>query len=86
MNARSISRNSPVQKKQTKKNRRVKEAAKKVSPRRKQPLTRIERDTMGELHVPSRAYYGVQTARAIENFPISGLRFPRLVSAAPPHA
>ncbi len=39
--------------------------------------TRIERDTMGELAVPAHAYYGVQTARAIENFPISGLRFPR---------
>ena len=33
--------------------------------------TRIERDTMGELAVPADAYYGVQTARAIENFPIS---------------
>jgi fumarate hydratase class II len=39
--------------------------------------TRIERDTMGELAVPADAYYGVQTARAIENFPISPLRFPR---------
>ncbi len=39
--------------------------------------TRMERDTMGELAVPSNAYYGVQTARAIENFPISSLRFPR---------
>ena len=39
--------------------------------------TRIERDTMGELRVPAQAYYGVQTARAIENFPVSGLRFPR---------
>ncbi len=39
--------------------------------------TRIERDTMGELAVPTDAYYGVQTARAIENFPISSLRFPR---------
>ncbi len=39
--------------------------------------TRIERDTMGELAVPADAYYGVQTARAIENFPISALRFPR---------
>lgn len=38
---------------------------------------RIERDTMGELPVPANAYYGVQTARAIQNFPISGLRFPR---------
>ncbi|MGH7260127.1 MAG: aspartate ammonia-lyase, partial [Nitrospiraceae bacterium] len=39
--------------------------------------TRTERDTMGELAVPADAYYGVQTARAIENFPISDLRFPR---------
>lgn len=39
--------------------------------------TRIERDTMGPLEVPVTAYYGVQTARAIENFPISGIRFPR---------
>jgi fumarate hydratase class II len=39
--------------------------------------TRMERDTMGELAVPADAYYGVQTARAIENFPISPLRFPR---------
>src|SRR5690242_5349620 len=39
--------------------------------------TRIERDTMGELAVPANAYYGVQTARAIENFPISSLRMPR---------
>ena len=39
--------------------------------------TRLERDTMGELAVPASAYYGVQTARAIENFPISDLRFPR---------
>ena len=29
--------------------------------------TRMERDTMGELPVPSNAYYGVQTARAIES-------------------
>jgi fumarate hydratase, class II len=39
--------------------------------------TRIERDSMGELAVPAEAYYGVQTARALENFPISDLRFPR---------
>jgi len=35
---------------------------------------RTERDPLGELNVPSDAYYGVQTARAVENFPISGLR------------
>jgi aspartate ammonia-lyase len=36
--------------------------------------TRIERDTMGEVAVPADALYGAQTARALENFPISGLR------------
>lgn len=40
-------------------------------------LTRTERDTLGELPVPAQAYYGIQTARAIENFPISGQRLPR---------
>ncbi len=39
--------------------------------------TRVERDSMGELRVPVSAYYGVQTMRAEENFPISDLRFPR---------
>ena len=43
---------------------------------------RIERDTMGELAVPADAYYGVQTARAIENFPISSLRMPRSIIRA----
>jgi fumarate hydratase, class II len=38
---------------------------------------RIESDSMGEMPVPAGAYYGAQTARAVENFPISGLRFPR---------
>ena len=43
---------------------------------------RTERDPLGELQVPARAYYGVQTARAVENFPISGLRAaPDLVTA-----
>src|SRR4051812_31534145 len=37
---------------------------------------RTERDPLGELNVPSDAYYGVQTARAVQNFPISGLRAP----------
>src|SRR2546427_5483413 len=37
---------------------------------------RIERDPLGELKVPADAYYGIQTARAVENFPISGLRAP----------
>jgi len=34
---------------------------------------RIERDSLGEKQVPAGAYYGVQTARAVENFPISGV-------------
>src|ERR1051325_9439953 len=38
---------------------------------------RIEKDTMGEMRVPAAALYGAQTQRAIENFPISGRRFPR---------
>lgn len=36
---------------------------------------RLEKDTMGEIKVPREAYYAAQTQRAIENFPISGLRF-----------
>lgn len=39
---------------------------------------RIEKDLLGEVAIPMEAYYGVNTARAIENFPISGLRFPRI--------
>src|SRR6476660_5840647 len=38
--------------------------------------TRVERDPLGELRVPADAYYGVQTQRAVENFPISGLKAP----------
>ncbi|MCZ6765597.1 MAG: class II fumarate hydratase [bacterium] len=38
---------------------------------------RTEKDSLGEMKVPADAYYGAQTARAVENFPISGLRFPR---------
>jgi fumarate hydratase class II len=38
---------------------------------------RIEKDSMGEMRVPGDALYGAQTQRAVENFPISNLRFPR---------
>ena len=38
---------------------------------------RIERDSMGEMHVPANALYGASTARAVENFPISSLRLQR---------
>jgi fumarate hydratase, class II len=43
---------------------------------------RAERDSMGELRVPADAYYAAQTARAVENFPVSGLRLPRRMIAA----
>jgi len=43
---------------------------------------RIERDSMGEMKVPRSAYYGAQTQRALENFPISDRRFPRSFVAA----
>ena len=39
--------------------------------------TRVERDSMGEMSVPADAYYGASTMRAVLNFPISDLRFPR---------
>ncbi|MBI4415913.1 MAG: class II fumarate hydratase, partial [Euryarchaeota archaeon] len=39
---------------------------------------RTERDTMGEVRVPANALWGAQTQRAVENFPISGFRFPRV--------
>ena len=39
--------------------------------------TRIERDSMGEMQVPTDALYGASTMRAVLNFPISDLRFPR---------
>ena len=43
---------------------------------------RIEQDSMGEIEVPSNAYYGAQTQRAVENFRISGRRLPRGFIAA----
>jgi fumarate hydratase class II len=39
--------------------------------------TRIETDSMGPIEVPDDVYYGAQTQRAIDNFPVSGQRFPR---------
>lgn len=41
------------------------------------PEVRIESDSMGEMRVPIQAYWGAQTQRAVENFPISSLRFSR---------
>jgi fumarate hydratase, class II len=39
--------------------------------------TRVERDSMGEMRVPANAYYGASTQRALLNFPVGDLRFPR---------
>jgi aspartate ammonia-lyase len=45
-------------------------------------MYRTERDPLGEHQVPASAYYGIQTQRALENFPISGFRAPaELVTA-----
>ena len=44
--------------------------------------TRTEKDSLGARAIPEDVYYGIQTARAVENFPISGLKpFPALVTA-----
>src|ERR1700691_6667155 len=43
---------------------------------------RKEKDSLGFVEVPSQAYYGAQTARAVDNFPISGmLAHPQLIRA-----
>src|SRR3982751_1294913 len=43
---------------------------------------RVEKDSMGEVKVPAKAYYGAQTQRAVENFPVSGQPLPkRLIHA-----
>jgi aspartate ammonia-lyase len=45
---------------------------------------RVERDLLGERQVPDGAYYGIQTLRAVENFPITGIpisHFPNLIKA-----
>jgi fumarate hydratase, class II len=47
-----------------------------------QPAQRTERDSMGDMLVPASAYYGAQTQRAVENFPISGSGIPTEVVRA----
>jgi len=39
---------------------------------------RVERDSFGEISIPATMLYGAQTQRAVENFPVSGIRFPRV--------
>src|SRR5512139_3639094 len=43
---------------------------------------RLEKDSLGEVKVPADALYGAQTQRAVENFPVSGIRFPRVLIRA----
>ena len=43
---------------------------------------RTEKDSLGEMRVPAGAYWGAQTQRAVQNFPISGIRLPRRFIAA----
>src|SRR5262245_21016604 len=53
-------------------------------PGQTQEKMRVEKDLLGEKSIPSNAYYGVQTARALENFPISGVlidHYPGFVEA-----
>jgi aspartate ammonia-lyase len=45
-------------------------------PSRKRNSSRTEKDSLGRKSVPAGAYYGIETQRAVENFPISGLRAP----------
>ncbi len=47
-----------------------------------EPTYRVEKDSLGEMKVPADALWGAQTQRAVENFPISDLRFPRGFIAA----
>ncbi|WP_242403599.1 lyase family protein [Asaia platycodi] len=47
-------------------------------------MTRTEHDLLGTREVPSEAYYGIHTLRAVENFPITGRRisaYPELINA-----
>src|ERR1700758_5636081 len=47
-----------------------------------QSSTRTEKDSLGTKEIPAQVYYGIQTARAVENYPISGMRaHPTLIRA-----
>lgn len=48
------------------------------------PRTRIEKDSIGEMEIPADADYGIHTARAVDNFPITGIKlshFPELIES-----
>ncbi|UCG43088.1 MAG: aspartate ammonia-lyase, partial [candidate division WOR-3 bacterium] len=45
-------------------------------------MSRVEQDSLGTKELPDKVYYGIQTARAVENFPVSGLKeSPELIHA-----
>src|SRR5262250_230508 len=44
--------------------------------------TRTEKDSLGTKEIPANVYYGIQTARAVENYPISGMRAHRTLIRA----
>src|SRR5580692_3370868 len=48
----------------------------------KKQATRVEKDSLGHKEIPGHVYYGIQTARAVENYPISGLRAHRTLIRA----
>ena len=48
----------------------------------KKASTRVEKDSLGHKEIPGHVYYGIQTARAVENYPISGLRAHRTLIRA----
>ncbi len=59
-------------------------APERQAPGKANGATRTEKDLLGEKQVPADAYYGVQTARALENFQISGIpinRYPEFIQA-----
>ncbi|MEW6324281.1 MAG: class II fumarate hydratase [Nitrospirota bacterium] len=64
-------------KRSTQQNKRSRPLRQSVSGNGRPAGHRIEHDSMGPVRVPAGAYYGAQTQRAVENFPISGLRVPR---------
>ena len=46
------------------------------------PSTRVEKDSLGHKEIPANVYYGIQTARAVENYPICGMRAHRALIRA----
>src|SRR2546427_9824711 len=56
---------------------RLRAAGAAITPATPGSQVRLERDSRGEMEVPADVYYGASTARGVQNFPISGLRFPR---------